>query len=388
VLHAQVPIIKAYAVKFGLDGLGAGVVSIDCAKTAELDNANKATSEATKRFLMKLTFHQSVNPLSASFPRREHAKHCRLREFLRIPPYSSIMRIFFAAFFIILASFFADAAAPAHAATETFTSAGTTLAYHAYGQGPIVIVLNGGPGLNGLYMEPVARKIAAFGYRAILLDQRGTGSSVAAGSARTLLTVAGTVADIEALRVALHQDKLVFVTHSFGGAMALAYAAAYPQHVAKMILSGSVGTDLSTVGLFGKRLDARLTPAERKERDAAVKRNDDTTQLNIQILTEFDDQNKARKTIAALPHPLIYPVVSAAIYNDFDKHYHVASALRAYHGSVTLLTGADDAAMEMEPSLRATFPHATLVPVPNSGHWPWVENPAVFDRALKTALAA
>jgi proline iminopeptidase len=297
------------------------------------------------------------------------------------------MRRTIAALLFALVPLLGEAAAPASPVTGTFTSAGATLAYHAYGHGPVVVVLNGGPGLNGLYMESVAQTIAAFGYRAILLDQRGTGSSVAAGSIRKMLTMAGTVADIEALRVALRQEKLVFVTHSFGGGMALAYAAAYPQHVAKMILSGSVGTDLSTVALFGKRLDARLTPAERKERDAAAKRNDDTTQLNIQILTEFDDQEKARKTVAGLPHPLIYSAVSSAIYNDFDKHYHVASALRAYHGNVTLLTGADDAAMEMEPSLRATFPHATLVPVPNSGHWPWVENPRVFDRALKAALA-
>jgi proline iminopeptidase len=297
------------------------------------------------------------------------------------------MRIVIAAILFALVPLLGEAATPGQPVSGTFTSAGATLAYHAYGHGPIVVVLNGGPGLNGLYMEPVARKIAAFGYQAILLDQRGTGSSVAAGSARRMLTVAGTVADIEALRVALRQEKLVFVTHSFGGAMALAYAAAYPQHVAKLILSGSVGTDLSTVGLFAKRLDARLTPAMRVQRTAAMKRNDDDAQLNIQILTEFDDQAKARATVASLPHPLIYPAVSSAIFEDFDTHYHVAKALGAYHGSVMLLTGADDAAMAMEPSLRATFPHATLVPVPNSGHWPWIENPMVFDRALKSALA-
>jgi len=271
--------------------------------------------------------------------------------------------------------------------TGTFTSAGATLTYHRYGQGPIVVILNGGPGLNGLYMKPVAETIARDGYQAILPDQRGTGSSVAAGKAQKMLTMAGSVADLEALRVALKQEKLVLVTHSFGGGIALAYTAAHPQRVANLILSGSVGTDLSTVGLFGKRLNERMTPSERVQYAAYGKRNDDVDQLNIQLLAEFDDRAKARRLIATLPRPFIYPAVSNAIYTDYNKHYFVGKMVGAFHGPVTLLTGADDAALEMEPSLRTAFPHATIVHVAHSGHWPWLENPPQFERALKKALA-
>jgi len=288
----------------------------------------------------------------------------------------------------VVASPVAGRAAMTPSSTGTFTSSGATLTYHRYGTGPIVVILNGGPGLNGLYMESAARTIAADGYEAILLDQRGTGSSVAAGKDRTMLTMAGSVADLEALRRALREEQLVLVTHSFGGGMALAYTAAYPQHVAKLILSGSVGTDLSSVDLFGKRLNERMTPAERAEYAADGKRNDDAAQLNIQLLAEFDDRAKARALIATLPQPFIYPAVSNAIYADYDKHYHVAKALRAFHGRVTLLTGSDDAALEMEPSLRVAFPKATIVHVAHSGHWPWIENPPQFERALKAALAA
>jgi proline iminopeptidase len=272
-------------------------------------------------------------------------------------------------------------------ATGTFTSAGATLAFHRYGHGPVVVILAGGPGLNALYMKPVAQTIARDGYTAILLDQRGTGSSVAAGAQKKMLTVAGTVADIDALRVALGQKKLVLVTHSFGGGMALAYTAAHPDRVTKLILSGSVGTDLSSVDLFGKRLNERMTPAERTKYAAYGKSGNDAEQLNIQLLAEFDDRAKARKLIATLPQPFIYPAVTNAIYTDFSKHYNVAAKLGAYRGPVTLLTGTDDAAVLMEPSLRVAFPNATVVHIANSGHWPWLENPVQFDPALRTALA-
>lgn len=268
----------------------------------------------------------------------------------------------------------------------SYVSAGARLAYTAYGRGPTVVVLAGGPGLNAAYMAPLARTIAATGYRAVLLDQRGTGGSVAAGSDRARLTDRGTVADIEALRVALHQDRLRFLTHSFGGGMALAYAAAHPTRVANMTLIGSVGTDLSTVDRFGAILMTHLSATERKAYAAAQRSGNGAKALDIQLLAEFDDRAKARATIAAEPHPFIYPAVSDAIYSDFTHAYHVGPALAAVRAPVTFLTGSDDAARAMEASLRRAFPLAHRVYIARSGHWPWIENPADFDPALALAL--
>jgi pimeloyl-ACP methyl ester carboxylesterase len=154
-----------------------------------------------------------------------------------------------------------------------------------------------------------------------------------------------------------------------------------------MVLVGSVGTDLSTVGKFGAILMTRLSPAERKAYAAAQKANDGAKALDIQLLAEFDDRAKARAVIASDPHPFIYPAVSNAIFTDFAKHYHVGPALAAVHCPVTLITGADDPAIAMEGTLRAAFPRAVRIYPPHSGHWPWIENPAVFDPALATALA-
>lgn len=264
-------------------------------------------------------------------------------------------------------------------APGTFVARGATLANTAYGNGPLVIVLAGGPGLNAAYMAPLARTIAADGYRAILLDQRGTGGSARAGADRSQLTERGTVADIEALRVALKQDRLRFVTHSFGGAMALAYAAAHPARVASMVLIGSVGTDLTTVDRFGRILMTHLSPAERTAYAAAQKSGNGARALDIQLLAEFDDRAKARATIAAEPKPFIYPAVSDAVYSGFSRTYRVGRALAAVRAPVTLLTGADDAARAMEASIRSAFPHAHRVYIARSGHWPWIENAPAFD---------
>ncbi len=279
------------------------------------------------------------------------------------------------------------AAAVSAGTSGTFATANGSLTYTAYGTGPTVIVVAGGPGLNAAYMTPLARELAADGFRAVLYDQRGTGRSVAAGANRALLTQAGTVADIEALRIALHEDHLRFVTHSFGGGMALAYAAAHPTRVEKMVLIGSVGTDLSTVGRFGAILMKRLSPSDRAAYANAQKANDASKALDIQLLAEFDDRKKALATIAADPHPFIYPAVSNAVFTNFARTYHVGAALASLDAPVTLLTGADDAARAMEGSLRIALPHASRVYIAHSGHWPWIENPTDFDAALRAALA-
>jgi proline iminopeptidase len=301
-----------------------------------------------------------------------------------------IKRAILAALFLAFTPLIVRAADPVQGTVVKFATGDgkELLGYRSYGtHGPTVVILSGGPGLNALHMESVAQIIAADGYRAILFDQRGTGLSAAAGAATDKLTMQGTVDDIELLRKNLAQEKLTFFTHSFGGALALAYSAAHPQNVAKLILCGSPGTDLATLALVGKRLNERMTAEEQAQYAAALKSNNDNAALNIQLQAQFDDRDKARDFIKSLPQPFFYPAVSGAIYTDFNKNFHVGKSIGAYHGYVALLTGSDDAVLVLEPGLLKAFPDATVVHIANSGHWPWLENPKQFNPALKAALA-
>jgi proline iminopeptidase len=120
---------------------------------------------------------------------------------------------------------------------ETFGAKGTAL--------PIIAV-NGGPGLSHAYMvqndlwERIGRNRLV-----VLYDQRGTGASkrVQAGAPQSMVsqTMDAQVADLDAVRQALGLDKFALLGDSYGGLVAMAYAAAHPEHVAKLILSDSPG---------------------------------------------------------------------------------------------------------------------------------------------------
>ena len=50
-------------------------------------------------------------------------------------------------------------------------------------------------------------------------------------------TLARDVADLEEIREEIGAENVVLIGHSYGGILAAAYAAAHPEHVAKMVLS-------------------------------------------------------------------------------------------------------------------------------------------------------
>ena len=131
-----------------------------------------------------------------------------------------------------------------------------------------ILALAGGPGqaatpLLGAFagvLKPVLRT-----RELVTFDQRGTGgsgrlrcdglsgpgslASVVLGCAQSIgppradYTTAASVADVEAVRAALGVDKLILYGTSYGTKVALEYAAAYPEHVARLILDSVVPPD-------------------------------------------------------------------------------------------------------------------------------------------------
>ena len=100
-------------------------------------------------------------------------------------------------------------------------------------EGPAIVFLHGGPGGGTL---PHHRRFfdPAF-WRIVLYDQRGAGRSTPGASVvdNTTWTL---VADLEKLRAHLGIERWVLFGGSWGATLALAYAQAYPQRCAGLVL--------------------------------------------------------------------------------------------------------------------------------------------------------
>jgi proline iminopeptidase len=102
-------------------------------------------------------------------------------------------------------------------------------------RGAPALFLHGGPGSSSnashrRFFDP------AF-YRIVLFDQRGCGRSTPAGETRAN-TTAHLIEDIERLRRHTDVERWLLFGGSWGSTLALAYAQAYPQHVAGLVLRG------------------------------------------------------------------------------------------------------------------------------------------------------
>jgi proline iminopeptidase len=108
------------------------------------------------------------------------------------------------------------------------------LFYRVDGGGPdTIVVLHGGPGFN---LEGIRPDLTALARHHALLyfDQRGSGRSEMPDTLQ--LTAAAMIEDLEALRRAFRLDQLTLLGHSWGGGLAVLYAAQYPKHVRRMVL--------------------------------------------------------------------------------------------------------------------------------------------------------
>lgn len=121
---------------------------------------------------------------------------------------------------------------------ESFqTAAGRTLTYRRDGEGPLLVCHPGGPGFSSQYFADLAKLSAAF--TLILLNPRGTAESDRPDDLRAYAT-GDYVADVDELREHLGAEQLDLLGHSHGGVVALAYAAAHPDRVRRLIAANSL----------------------------------------------------------------------------------------------------------------------------------------------------
>ena len=109
---------------------------------------------------------------------------------------------------------------------------GIRMHYVTQGSGPLVVLLHGFPEFwySWRYQIPF---LAEHGYTVVAPDLRGYNDS---DKPRTGYDVATLIRDIEGLVTGLGQEKAIIVGHDWGGVLAWAFAAAYPQMTERLIV--------------------------------------------------------------------------------------------------------------------------------------------------------
>jgi proline iminopeptidase len=271
------------------------------------------------------------------------------------------------------------------APTEFRARDGSTLRYTTTGTGPTIVVLSGGPGFSSDYVRPIADRLASR-YRSVLLDQRGTGLSTLKLYDRSTVTLARYLDDLDELRKALRLEQLTLVGHSWGGMLAMAYAARYPQRVKALLLIGPGGPTLEFQRNFGIGIEARLTDEDRRERAywehpervAANRRRAELKQVMAVMPAYFHDREQARAFTAAARDEHYENRVFELMMSDLEATgYDLRPGLRAVRVPALVIQGTQDPIATAEV-VRDAVPGARLELIDECGHFPWLEQPDRF----------
>jgi pimeloyl-ACP methyl ester carboxylesterase len=118
----------------------------------------------------------------------------------------------------------------------TATADGGALAGWVAGDGPPVLLLHGGPGLRYDYMEPLIAELQT-DFRVAVFQQRGLEPSTLEGP----FTIARAIEHVVCVLDALGWSVALVVGHSWGGHLALRFAAAHPERLLGMLAVDPLG---------------------------------------------------------------------------------------------------------------------------------------------------
>lgn len=242
-----------------------------------------------------------------------------------------------------------------------------TLYYEEHGQGLPVIFLHGFP-FDHTSWEPLVPLLRDHA-RLILPDLRGFGRSPA--SPDPMYTMRMFADDIHGLINQLGIDKAVLVGHSMGGYIALAFARAYPNHLAGL---GLVGTQA--------RADTPERRAGRKKTADAIKRR------GLERATE----GMAEKYVA---NPALVPAVrqqilkanpqaAIAALKGMAERQDSTDLLPTITAPAVVIAGEADQMVPLERArtLNQLLPWSWLVEIPGCGHLMPLEAPEATADAL------
>ena len=156
--------------------------------------------------------------------------------------------------------------APSHSASasnvypvqEGFVDAnGVMIYYKMLGRGAPLVIVHGGPGASHDYFLPYLLPLARRN-KVIFIDERGSGRSQKLEDPSGY-TIENMVEDVETVRQALGLGKISLLGHSYGGALAQAYALKYQANLTHLIL-GSTWSSTKAINEVFVRMKQNMSP--------------------------------------------------------------------------------------------------------------------------------
>ncbi len=258
-----------------------------------------------------------------------------------------------------------------------------------------VLCIHGGPGATHDYLQPFA-DLSRHGYRVVFMDQLGCGRSERTTDT-SLFTVEHNREEVEGVRRALALGRIHLIGSSYGGALVLAYALRYPEHLKSLTTVGG----LASIPLAVREMWKLVDEMAKEDRDAIYTYDKLHEYEHPEYLRAVE--HFYRQFVCRLPvwPPLVtysFAEISKPVYNYMNgpNEFTITGTIRDWDisqrlGEIrlpTLVTGGkyDEVTPACARQIAEGVPGAVRIEFQNSSHTPFWEERAAYLEAVRSFL--
>lgn len=271
---------------------------------------------------------------------------------------------------------------------------GSQVFYKTMGQGEPLLIVHGGPVMDHSYFLPHFEELAR-DYKLVFYDQKACGqSSVEIDSAT--MNLDGFVEDIELIRQALNLGEINLLGHSWGGLLAMKYGIKYSKNLNHLILSNAMAPSATDWQLEGAQVSEKATNNDRSDRQAIMEsgglQSDDSSEaikklLLISFRPQMYDTTNLKRLNLYVPKDYmvrsqVFGLLSPGL-NDFNLY----PDLKKITCPTLIIYGSEEPAVGLHAQkMTDSFNNGRLEVIAQSGHFPFIENKAAFNKVIKEFL--
>jgi len=274
------------------------------------------------------------------------------------------------------------------------TSDGRKLAFRRDGSGQLLLCHPGGPGFSGATLGDLGG--LAQDVELLVIDPRGTGASDPPPDDRAYRQE-DYVADLEELRQELGAEQIDLLGHSHGGFVAMAYAAAHPKRVRRLVL-------VATAPRFAREYDERVRalweasddPAIAVALDARLKRmarsheeDDERMRLRMLELRLYFRRAEGVEWLGGVFGQEPPNLAALMLFNaETAPQYDNRAELPLIEAPTLLISGELDLfGPPANAEMLELVPDARNVVLSDGGHFVWFDDPDRFRAEVTRFLA-
>lgn len=275
----------------------------------------------------------------------------------------------------------------------TFQSNGLNFVYETQGNSDeVVIVVHGGAGLPHEYFHPMLSNLSRFA-KLVYFDRRA--DTLSAKRLHGPASIDEMADDIEALRKTLGVDQVTLLGHSFGATIVLNYALRHPDNVKRLILVSAAGS-VENPSEGEKRILKTLSPHEMKayrstEGVKGAANPCERVRMRYSVLYPHYFHKLTPYEFERGVYTVYFDALSkrVALASD-DSAADVRSQLSKIHVPALVVAGRHDLETTPDQSseLASSLPHARLVMMEHSAHFPFFEENYLFTEWVHQFLTS